>query len=390
MDSANIEWKNTLNNVKSFYLEHGFFPKRDENNSLAQWIARQRLLYKKGSLSKERMNIIKNEFPEILKSDQQKKYEEKLLKVAEHLSVDSFDSLEADLKKWLYHQRDSYRKGTLSDEILDKINKIIPNFLDSTSSFGKDEETWRNTLFDIKSYYNKNNCLPKQGTSFRIWINNQRQLFRKDKLNTHRTKLIMKTLPLILDLTHEKNSITSLQKELISYYINHGNVPPLNTKIGVWFYNKVRLYKRGELSRELIEFFEENKIPLLTKSEVSWENSFQLVKEHYEKFQELPKEKKLKQWIALNKKKYKDETLSKDKIDRIKESFPPLFINDNRKWLANLKKEKIFFIENNRIRNSAESRWIRNLKKEIANNTLCSWQLIEIEDSIPQLLKKEQ
>ena len=387
MNNIDIKWKNMLSNAKKFYFKNGFHPKRDKNKRLAQWVARQRFLYKNRRLTKEKMQFIEREFPEILKSEQQKKYEDSLSKVVEHLSKKSFDSLDDNLKKWMYHQRDSYRKGILSDEILSKINSIFPDFLEQTSSFGRDEDAWNETLFKVKEYYDKNKCLPKQGTSLRIWINNQRQLFKEDKLSTYRTKLIMKTLPLILDLTHERKSSSSLQELLKTYYLEHKCIPPSTTKEGTWFYEKVRLYKKGKLSQELIMFFKENEIPLLTKSEASWESSFQLITEYYSKYQEFPKEKKLKQWIDLNKKKYNEGTLSEEKIAKIKEALPILFMSDNEKWLMNLKRETDYFIKNNRIRNNAESRWIRNLKKDIINNTLLPWQLAEIKKNIPQVLR---
>ena len=73
----------------------------------------------------------------------------------------------------------------------------------------------------------------------------------------------------------------------------------------------------------------------------------------------------------------------------IEKELPIIFADDNEKWLQSLNKEKDFFQKNKRTRNSAESRWIRGLRKEIKEKTLSSWQMNKIKDSFPQLLKED-
>ncbi|MGM9878718.1 MAG: helicase associated domain-containing protein, partial [Bacilli bacterium] len=131
LEEINSEkWEKTYEKVKKFYEENGRFPKRGEE--CGNWLNTQRQSVREGKLSEERMKKLEEIDKDWNKSKEEinsEKWEETYEKVKTFYEENGrLPKQTEECGGWLNKQRQSFKKGKLSDEKIKKLEEIDKNW----------------------------------------------------------------------------------------------------------------------------------------------------------------------------------------------------------------------------------------------------------------------
>lgn len=213
MSDINEMWLKKYKLAKEYYEENNnlLIPKRYVINGiqLGQWIANQRKEMKNNSLSNEKMVLLNSigmvwkveRVDNILKEKKTISQEDKWLKMFEFakryynensnlLISQNYETNDGiKLGSWINTQRASYRKGTLSQEKIELLENIEMDWNPSNTQ-------WKEVYNLACEYYKKNNSLfipidyEIKGVKLGLWISNQRQAYKNNKLSKERIDLL--------------------------------------------------------------------------------------------------------------------------------------------------------------------------------------------------------
>ena len=189
----------------------------DENGyNLGSWIYRQRLEYKKGSLSRNRTELLEKigmRFKNVLNIiDWNEAYmlAELYFKKYGNLEIPAkfktlngidYDENGYNLGRWMNNQRQTYKKGKLSKERIELLEKIGMRF-----ETRDNDELWIQMYTLAESYFKKYCNLEikrkfktlngidydENGYNLGKWVETQRQAYKKGSLSKDRTELLEK------------------------------------------------------------------------------------------------------------------------------------------------------------------------------------------------------
>ena len=257
-----------------------------------------------------------------------------------------------NLGVWISTQRFSYKKGTLSEDRIEKLKEIGMIFEDVY------KDTW-NKMYELaKKYYEHygNLKIPQMfktvngyevyenGYSLGIWISSQRVKYKNGTLSEDRIEKL-EEIGMIFEKVND-NTWNMMYKLAKKYYEHHGNLKiscsfktingyetnEKGYKLGFWI-NKQRInYKNGTLSEDRIKKLEEIGMIFEIKQHVAWNKMYELAKKYYEHYGDLKIPQKFKTingyesdengynlgfWINNQRVKYKNDTLFEDKIKKL-------------------------------------------------------------------------
>lgn len=262
-------WDNYYQLAVDYYLENNnlLIPStyRTKNGiNLGDWISKQRQKYKKGLLSKDKINRLSQikmvwdstKYKWFIWYDLAKEY------------YDEYGNLEISQKEkyknknlgiWLYEQIKAYNKGILSKEKIDLLESlnIIWNHIDMF---------WNNGFQQAKKIFDEygdldipHDYVTEDGFKLGVWLCNQRQNYRKNKLSDDRIN-DLKNIGMIwsnekYDLSWEVGYEHSLE-----FFRNnkHLKVPQFfvsddGYKLGLWIGTQRYKAKKGLLKTDYIE-----------------------------------------------------------------------------------------------------------------------------------------
>jgi superfamily II DNA or RNA helicase len=175
-------YEKTVAEVTAFSIEHGRLPTRLEKNG--NWINKQRIAYRKGKLSPERIQTL-GEIPCWTWGEAREDIYEKAVAEVTAFSIEH-GRLPTRLEKngnWICMQRQAYRKGKLSPDRIQTIGKI------PCWSWGEAfEDAFKTSVAEVTAFVTEHGRLPKNCEENNDWIINQRQAYRKKKLTSERIR----------------------------------------------------------------------------------------------------------------------------------------------------------------------------------------------------------
>ena len=229
------------------------------------------------------------------------------------------------LGSWVYNNRTNYKKGKLSKDRIDKLESL-PYW-----SWGKTRDVlipW-NKKYEILKKYGK---IPKQseiisGLKLGNWVGHNRTNYKKGKLSKDRIEKFESLSYWSWGKITDKKSLIPWDDkyEILKKY---GKIPKISEiisgiKLGNWVHDNRKNYKKEKLSKEKI-----NKLNLLSywlwgkitdkKSLIPWDDKYEILK----KYGEMPKRSeiisgvRLGVWVDNNRHNYKKGKLSKDRIEK--------------------------------------------------------------------------
>ena len=351
----------------SFKTINGY--ESDENGyNLGFWINYQRMNYKKGSLSEDRIKKLK-EIDMIFGIGRQdawnmmyeltKKYYEHYgnLKISINFkTVNGYDIDENgyNLGDWIRNQRVKYKNDTLSEDKIKKLEEIGMIFENVN------DVTW-NMMYELaKKYYKHYGDLKipysfktingydidENGYNLGFWIVNQRVKYKNDTLSKDKIEKL-EEIGMIFGIGNDDtwNMMYQLAKKYYEHYddlkipysfktINGYDIDENGYNLGDWIRNQRVKYKNDTLSEDKIKKLEEIGMIFENVNDVTWNMMYELAKKYYKHYGDLKVSQKFKtingydidengynfgDWISNQRVKYKKGTLSEDKIKKLEE-----------------------------------------------------------------------
>ena len=352
---------------RSFKTVNGY--ETDEKGyKLGIWISWQRVKYKNGTLSEDRIKKLK-EIDMIFGIGRQdawnmmyeltKKYYEHYGNLKIPHSFKTINGYETDEKGyklgiWINTQRTNYNKSILSEDKIKKLEEIGMIFENAYEAF------W-NKMYELaKKYYehygdlkipNKFKTLngyevDEKGYNLGFWISNQRVKYKNDTLFEDRMKKLEEIGMTFKNINGDTwNKMRELAKK---YYKHYGDLKIPNgfkTKngyeadengynLGNWINSQRMNYKKGSLSEYRIKKLEEIGMIFENVNDDSWSKMYELARKYYEHYGDLKIPRSFKTvngyevdekgytlgaWINTQRFSYKKGTLSEDKIKKLEE-----------------------------------------------------------------------
>ena len=361
------EYHGNLKIPCSFKTINGY--ESDENGyNLGVWINTQRLSYKKGTLSEDRIEKLKEIgmiFEDVHKDTWNKMYE-LAKKYYEHYgdlkipcsfkTVNGYEVYENgySLGTWISSQRVKYKNGTLSEDKIKQLEEIGMIFEI------KQHVAW-NKMYELaKKYYEhygdlKIPCsyktingyeIDKNGYNLGFWISNQRVKYKNGTLSEDRIKKLEKIGMTFKNINDDTwNKMYELAKK---YYEHYGNLKiPCSFKtingydtdensynLGAWINTQRMSYKKGILSEDKIKKLKKIGMMFENVNDDTWNKMYELAKKYYEHHGNLKIPRSFKTvngydtdedgynlgaWINTQRFSYKKGTLFEDRIKKLEE-----------------------------------------------------------------------
>ena len=301
----------------------------------------------------------------------------------------NYDENGLSLGAWIKKQRQNYKKGTLPQ---DRIKKLELIGMVWTIKLTHDEQ-WNKMYQLAKTYYesHRNLLIPQgfkttngidydeKGLSLGTWINYQRQIFKKGTLPQDRIeKLELIGMVWTIKLTPDKqwNKMYELAK---AYYEAHGDLlipdkfktingidyDEKGIKLGKWIRRQRENYKKGTISEERIEKLELIGMVWTARLAPSeqWNKMYELAKTYYESYGNLLMSEKFKTingvdydenglslgiWIKKQRVKYKNKTLSQDRIEKL-EMIGMIWNPYDRQWDTMYQLAEVYYKTNGNL-----------------------------------------
>lgn len=181
------------------------------------------------------------------------------------------------LGHWILDQRVNYKKGKLSEERVELLNKI--GMIWGNSASIRNDINWYTMYKEAVKYYNENGNLnvaqkyTYNGQALGNWIVLQRQMNYEGTLKEERVELLNK-IGMVWSVRN-RNSVYSwefMYHLAKKYYEENGdlfiptlyiiNIDGVDIKLGEWIKNQRNFYRMGKLSNE--------RISLLEKININW------------------------------------------------------------------------------------------------------------------------
>lgn len=321
-------WIDNYEIAKRYYEKHGnlFAPTNYciEGLNLREWLNSQRNNIKNNNIKLENIELL-NQIGMIWDSSEyiwqfNYQYAKQFYEANNHLKVSANYKIDDfNLYAWLHVQKEAYCKGTLDKK---KINLLE----DIGICWFTNYEKWLTRYEAVKEYYITHGDfnIPKDykfdGISLYGWLHRQENINNNSELNQTKIKLLKEIgFYKYLEETNLWNMKLNLARK---YYETHGDllIPREYTVAGVnlgrWISN-LRL-KKDSLDPQKIKQLEEIGMVwrILTYERNSWEESYEIAKAYYEENGDLlvPQSCSLGIWIASQRKKYFNNTLTPDQI----------------------------------------------------------------------------
>ena len=352
---------------RSFKTVNGY--EIDKNGyNLGEWITTQKTNYNKSILSEDRIEKLEeigmifervNDNTWNMMYKLAKKYYEHYgnLKISRSFkTVNGYETDEKGYKLgiWISWQRVKYKNGTLSEDRIKKLKEI-----DMIFGIGR-QDAW-NMMYELtKKYYEHygNLKIPhsfktingyetdEKGYKLGIWINTQRTNYNKSILSEDKIKKL-EEIGMIFENAYEAfwNKMYELAKKYYEHYgdlkipnkfktLNGYEVDEKGYNLGFWISNQRVKYKNGTLSEDRIKKLKEIGMIFGIGKQDAWNKMYELAKKYYEHYGDLKVSQKFKTingyetnekgynlglWITTQKTNYNKSILSEDRIEKLEE-----------------------------------------------------------------------
>ena len=264
-----------------------------------------------------------------------------------------YDDKGYNLIMWIYKQRQAYKRGKLSKERIELLEKIGMHFdtIDNDEMWTRMYKLAENYFrkhgnLEIPQRFKTMNGIIKDENGYNLgtWINRQRQEYKKGKLSEDRIELLEK---IGMRFENVLNIIgwTKMYTLAEIYFEKYGDLEiPYSLKtlngidyddkgynLGLWISRHRKEYKKGSLSRDRTELLEKigMRFEIKDNDEV-WTQMYKLAEVYFKKYGNLEIPQKFKTlnginydekghnlgtWIGTQRQAYKKEKLSKEKIE---------------------------------------------------------------------------
>ena len=334
-DALAANWEEMFESLLEFKKKNGHcnIPSRwPENPKLSRWVFTQREFWKNGKLSEDRIkrleaagfewNILETNWNELFAA---------LLKYKEengHCKVPRAWPENPDLSSWVSTQRESYRKGLLSP---DRIERLEHNGFIWDTIQNSWEENY-SALIEYKSATGHCDVPDKWPMNLKLshWVGKQRSYWKMNRLSADR----IERLDAIGFTWDPQDAVwNKMYAMLQEFYKNNGhcNVPhnwSENIKLSRWVTRIRKLWKEGKLSQERKKQLESIGFAIIDHEAIkndTWEKmffslcEFKKINGHCKVPKDWHKNPELANWVSSQRQMKRKNRLQSDYLRRLNE-----------------------------------------------------------------------
>jgi hypothetical protein len=265
LSSNEKKWQENYEKIIEFVKKNKKTPPDSNINKLGAWCSKNRIFYRNGSLSEEKIKLLES-IPEWKWDlDLEEIWQEKYIKVNNFISKNNkYPTVkyekEKTLANWCAAQRQNYIKGKLSEEKIKKLEEL-------NNWIWTPDEKWDIRYEQFKKFALKNNKLPSQHSKIKeekilgFWCSRQRQNYKKGELDKEEIKQLEEIT--IWKWYIFEGKWKDSYKSLEIFVKKNNKIPSNKSKIekekilGGWCSNQRTDYKKENLSEERIKQLEE-------------------------------------------------------------------------------------------------------------------------------------
>ncbi|WP_080126619.1 DEAD/DEAH box helicase [Chlamydia suis] len=324
-------WEKNFLELQRFREEHGHckVPKRyPQHPQLASWVRNQRVDFKKGDLSEDRiarleeLGFVWYVFEEAWEKNflELKRFQEE----RGHCNVPSVYPENPDLGSWVSVQRKTFKSSELSEDRIARLEEL--GFVWDVT-----EEAWEKNFLELQRFREEHgHCKVPEGypqnPQLASWVSNQRSDFKKGKLAEDRVARLEELgfVWRVLEEAWEENFL-----ELQRFREEHGHckVPggyPQNPQLASWVSNQRAYFKEGKLAENRVARLEEIGFVWRVLKE-AWEENFLELQRFREEHghckvpEGYPQNPQLASWVSKQRSDFKKGKLAEDKVARLEE-----------------------------------------------------------------------
>ena len=201
-----------------------------------------------------------------------------------------------------------------------KLSKDRIKKLDSLGEWHSPNDTkWEENYEIVKKFKEEKGRFPTQKESGGQWLNTQKTAYKKGKLSEDRIKKLdsLGDWNPAQGKTHDDMWKENFEKVKKFKKENNNSFPPQSTKEGQWLINQRRAYKNEKLSEDRIK-----KLDSLgnwhSLNDTKWDENYEIIKKFKEENKRFPtKSEPGGQWLINQRKVYKKGKLSEDRIKKL-------------------------------------------------------------------------
>ncbi|WP_257616739.1 helicase associated domain-containing protein, partial [Chlamydia suis] len=324
-------WEKNFLELQRFREEHGHckVPKRyPQHPQLASWVRNQRVDFKKGDLSEDRiarleeLGFVWYVFEEAWEKNflELKRFQEE----RGHCNVPSVYPENPDLGSWVSVQRKTFKSSELSEDRIARLEEL--GFVWDVT-----EEAWEKNFLELQRFREEHgHCKVPEGypqnPQLASWVSNQRSDFKKGKLAEDRVARLEELgfVWRVLEEAWEENFL-----ELQRFREEHGHckVPasyPQNPQLASWVSTQRADFKEGKLAEDKIARLAELGF-VWRVFEEAWEENFLELQRFREEHGHCnvpsvyPQNPFLGVWVCVQRKRFKKGKLAEDRVARLEE-----------------------------------------------------------------------
>ena len=326
--------------VKKFVEDNGRIPsnksKNESEKKLGSFCSNKRKYYREGLLNKEKSKKLESVNGwywdhNNVKNSKFIKIKEWIIKHNKIPSENSKNEIERDYGRWCSSRRYEYNKGIIEKNIIEKLEGIKCWYWKKDDIFEETFEKikkWINVHGSLPSRYSKNNEEQKLGH----WCNRQQCNKRKNALTSNRVK----KLETLLDWSWGSNkkqeikTFDEMYNKVKKWVGKHDRIPSGQSndgkekQLGVWCCTRRGDYKKNKLNNDKITRLEN--ILHWYWSRDNFDEMYNSLIKFIKENKRLPKsnsqdanEKMLSTWCLNKKADYKNDKLSKERINKLNE-----------------------------------------------------------------------
>ncbi|OXA65574.1 hypothetical protein B0A67_24275 [Flavobacterium aquidurense] len=329
IDSFKIEsWEIRYQEVMNFFNQKQKLPNK-KNSILGNWIVRQRFLFKEDKLSQERIDLLLEITPNFFD-----RIEDLWLKRFKELQIyfSKHNTIpvarDGILGGFVHRVKNLYNSENLSQEKINLLLDITPDFFERK----KDFPSWLKRHKELKNHFNLNNEIPSQNKgSLGIWAYTQKQSYKLKILSQEKIDLLLDITPDFFQINQADSNWHKKRNELKVYFERNKKLPISKSDLGIWISTQKVNFNKNALSKERIDLLLEISPDFFENSfDKAWNDKYLELKEYVEKNNKQPSSKgKLGYWLSNQKTNFNKNTLSKERIDLLLEISPDFFENIN-------------------------------------------------------------
>tara|TARA_B100000989_G_scaffold198039_1_gene149548 strand:+ start:89 stop:3943 length:3855 start_codon:yes stop_codon:yes gene_type:complete len=305
-DPNETDWQNKFIELKEFKKETGHvFP--SAKKPLGFWSLRQRSNFKKGKLSKDKIELLESLGFDWDPIDRVWQVNYKELKKNNELNLPS----NPILMNWCNAQRVRYKKGKLEEKRIELL-EIIEFDWDPI------ENEWLEKYEELKRFKKENGQCNRhsRGSVLAIWCQRQRGNYKKGILPTNKIELLdsigFDWDPIETEWQEKFATLKEFKKDN-----GHASPKRRGSALGTWCANLRRNYRKGKLRKNKIELLDSIGFdwdPLETDWQIFFNQLKQYKKYNRNKFPSVHKSS-LGRWCQGQRDNYKKDKLSKNRIE---------------------------------------------------------------------------